>query len=139
MRLSAAWKITFAISSQTYRANEFKVSLLCPFESAYTSALRTQGCDVYIAPLRDDPPWRTIELICTLVRETGVNLIHAHLMNAHTVAAMAGKLTGDADGCHAAWDEPAASGDQCGAQHGQPHDCGMPRGLVAGHRGRAST
>jgi glycosyltransferase involved in cell wall biosynthesis len=75
-------------------ADEFKVSLLCPFESAFTSALRTQGFEVYIAPLRDDPPWRTIELICTLVRDKGVNLLHAHLMNAHTVAAIAGRLTG---------------------------------------------
>ena len=74
--------------------DEFKVSLLCPFESALTKALRNQGFEVYIAPLRDDPPWRTIELVCTLVREKGITLIHAHLMNAHTVAAIAGKLTG---------------------------------------------
>ena len=75
-------------------SNEFKVSLLCPFESPYTLLLRSEGRDVYIAPLRDDPPWRTVELICTLVRETGVDLLHAHLMNAHTVAAMAGRLCG---------------------------------------------
>lgn len=74
-------------------ADEFKVSLLCPFESAYTKAARSRGHDVYIAPLRDDPPWRTIEMICTLVRQTGVSLLHAHLMNAHTCAAVAGKLT----------------------------------------------
>jgi len=75
-------------------ADEFKTSLLCPFESAFTTALRAEGRDVYIAPLRDDPPWRTVELICMLIRQTGVNLIHAHLMNAHTVAAIAGKLAG---------------------------------------------
>lgn len=75
-------------------SHEFKVSLLCPFESPYTVLLRSEGRDVYIAPLRDDPPWRTVELICTLVRETGVDLLHAHLMNAHTVAAMAGRLCG---------------------------------------------
>ena len=75
-------------------SNEFKVSLLCPFESPFTLLLRSEGRDVYIAPLRDDPPWRTVELICTLVRETGVDLLHAHLMNAHTVAAMAGRLCG---------------------------------------------
>ncbi|TRC98336.1 glycosyltransferase family 4 protein [Mesorhizobium sp. WSM4303] len=75
-------------------SNEFKVSLLCPFESPYTALLRSEGRDVYIAPLRDDPPWKTVELICTLVRETGVGLLHAHLMNAHTVAAIAGRLSG---------------------------------------------
>ena len=74
-------------------SNEFKVSLLCPYESPYTALLRSEGRDVYIAPLRDDPPWKTIELICTLVREAGIDLLHAHLMNAHTVAAMAGRLS----------------------------------------------
>lgn len=74
--------------------DEFKVSLLCPFESPFTSTLRAEGRDVYIAPLRDDPPWKTVELICTLVREIGIDLLHAHLMNAHTVAAIAGKLSG---------------------------------------------
>lgn len=75
-------------------SNEFKVSLLCPYESPYTMLLRSEGRDVYIAQLRDDPPWKTIELICTLVRETGIDLLHAHLMNAHTVAAVAGRLSG---------------------------------------------
>lgn len=74
--------------------NEFKVSMLCPFESAYTHKLRADGREVYIAPLRDDPPWRTIELICTVVREARVDLLHAHLMNAHTAAAIAGRLSG---------------------------------------------
>jgi glycosyltransferase involved in cell wall biosynthesis len=36
----------------------------------------------------------TVELIWNLVRETGVDLLHAHLMNAHTVAAVAGRLSG---------------------------------------------
>ncbi|MGN6537886.1 MAG: glycosyltransferase family 4 protein [Mesorhizobium sp.] len=75
-------------------ADEFRVSLLCPFESGFTNALRSEGRDVYIAPLRDDPPWRTIELICTLIRAENVDLLHAHLMNAHTVAAIAGTLSG---------------------------------------------
>ncbi|QKC98313.1 glycosyltransferase family 4 protein [Mesorhizobium sp. NZP2298] len=75
-------------------SNEYKVSLLCPYESPYTALLRSEGRDVYIAPLRDDPPWKTVEFICTLVRETRVDLLHAHLMNAHTVAAVAGRLSG---------------------------------------------
>lgn len=73
--------------------DDFKVTVLCPFESAFTSQIRAQGHNVFIAPLRDDPPWRTIEMICTLIRETDIDLLHAHLMNAHTVAAIAGKLT----------------------------------------------
>ncbi|MBZ9676342.1 glycosyltransferase family 4 protein [Mesorhizobium sp. ES1-1] len=73
--------------------DDFKVTVLCPFESAFTSQLRAQGHQVFIAPLRDDPPWRTIEMICTLIRESHIDLLHAHLMNAHTVAAIAGRLT----------------------------------------------
>ncbi|MFA6154214.1 glycosyltransferase family 4 protein [Mesorhizobium sp.] len=73
--------------------DDFKVTVLCPFESALTSQIRAQGHQVFIAPLRDDPPWRTIEMICTLIRENDIDLLHAHLMNAHTVAAIAGKLT----------------------------------------------
>ncbi|MFU0507589.1 glycosyltransferase family 4 protein [Pseudaminobacter sp. NGMCC 1.201702] len=72
---------------------EFSVAVLCPFESAYTAALRRKGCPVYIAPLRDDPPWRSIEMIANLIGTHEIDLIHAHLMNAHTVAAIAGALT----------------------------------------------
>ncbi len=74
-------------------ADEFGVAVLCPFESAYTRMLRLKGCPVYIAPLRDDPPWRSIEMIAGLVEACEIDLIHAHLMNAHTVAAIAGTLT----------------------------------------------
>jgi glycosyltransferase involved in cell wall biosynthesis len=73
--------------------DEFAVTVLCPFESAYTRALRQKGCAVYIAPLRDDPPWRSIEMIAGLVESHHIDIIHAHLMNAHTVAALAGLLT----------------------------------------------
>jgi glycosyltransferase involved in cell wall biosynthesis len=74
-------------------AAEFSVEVVCPFESAFTAMLRQKGCSVYIAPLRDDPPWRSIEMITGLVRQNQIDIIHAHLMNAHTVAALAGRLT----------------------------------------------
>lgn len=73
--------------------DEFAISVLCPYESAYTRSLRKKGCAVYVAPLRDDPPWRSIEMIAALVESSRIDLIHAHLMNAHTVAALAGTLT----------------------------------------------
>lgn len=72
--------------------DEFEVTVLCPFESAYTRLLREHGWTVYIAPLRDDPPWRSIEMICSLMRKHRVSVIHAHLMNAYTVGALAGCL-----------------------------------------------
>ena len=73
--------------------DEFSVTVLCPFESAYTKLLRSKGWEVYIAPLRDDPPWRSIEMICSLTGHLKIDVIHAHLMNAHTVAAVAGRMT----------------------------------------------
>ncbi len=73
---------------------EFEVSVLCPYESAYTRLLRSEGWPVYIAPLRDDPPWRSIEMINSVVQAGRIQILHAHLMNAHTVAGIAGKLAG---------------------------------------------
>src|SRR3712207_4662231 len=41
-------------------ADRFRVTCLGPYESAFTVSLRRMGCTVFIAPLRDDPPWRSI-------------------------------------------------------------------------------
>lgn len=71
----------------------FEILCICPYESAFTDQLRTLGCDVYITPIRDDPPWCAIELAATIVRSRKVDIIHAHLMNAHTLAAIVGALT----------------------------------------------
>jgi glycosyltransferase involved in cell wall biosynthesis len=72
----------------------YRVSIICPYESSFTRLLREEGYSVYIAPLRDDPPWRSIEMICSLIRSESIDILHAHLMNAFTVASIAGKLSG---------------------------------------------
>ncbi|MBA3947184.1 MAG: glycosyltransferase family 4 protein [Herpetosiphonaceae bacterium] len=73
-------------------ARQFRVTCLCPYESAFTQKLRAHGCAVFIAPLRDEPPWRSIQLAVELIRHHEVDLIHAHLPNAHVVAGLAGGL-----------------------------------------------
>lgn len=73
---------------------QFQVTCLCPYESAFTQTLRRHGCDVFIAPLRDEPPWRSIQMAVELIRHRKIDLVHAHLPNAHVVAGLAGGLTG---------------------------------------------
>jgi hypothetical protein len=49
-------------------SDEFQVTCLCPYESAFTASLRRLGVKVYIAPIQDDPVWRSIELTVELIR-----------------------------------------------------------------------
>jgi glycosyltransferase involved in cell wall biosynthesis len=74
-------------------ANQFRVTCLCPYESAFTVALRRMNCTVYITPVTDDPTWRAIQMAVEIVRSQNINLIHAHLPNAHVLAGIAGRLT----------------------------------------------
>jgi glycosyltransferase involved in cell wall biosynthesis len=73
-------------------AERFRVTCLCPYESAFTKQLRQLGCSVFITPLRDDPAWNSIQMAVELVRHRHIDLIHAHLQNAHTLAGIAGQL-----------------------------------------------
>ena len=72
----------------------FEVSAVCPFESVVTRRLREAGAEVYVAPMAEEMPWSTIQLAATLVRSGGIDVLHAHLPNAHLLAALAGRLTG---------------------------------------------
>jgi glycosyltransferase involved in cell wall biosynthesis len=71
----------------------FRVSALCPFESHVTAALRDAGCDVLIAAVRDDPVWLTVQLAAAFVDDCGVDVVHAHLANAHVLGALVSALT----------------------------------------------
>jgi len=77
----------------TLPSDEFQVTCLCPYESAFTASLRRRGLRVYIAPIKDDPAWCSIEMAVELVRQHRIDVIHAHLPNAHTLAGVAGRLT----------------------------------------------
>lgn len=72
---------------------EFHVTLLAPFESPVTAALRERGYEVSVTAMEDDPPWRSIQTAVSLVREHDIHLIHAHLPVAHVLSSLAGCLT----------------------------------------------
>ncbi len=73
----------------------FAVTCLLPFESQIAASLRASGGDVMIAPMPpENPSWRSIQLACALVNTRSIDVIHAHMSNAHTLAGLAGSLCG---------------------------------------------
>lgn len=68
------------------------VTCICPYESPFTAALRALGCELYITPMGDDPPWRSIQLTLEVARLHGCQLIHGHMPMAHVLAGLAGSL-----------------------------------------------
>lgn len=70
------------------------VTVMCPFQSQFTDRLRALHVDVVIASMPEDPPWSSIQLAHTLVRAKAIDVIHAHMSNAHTLAGLVGKLAG---------------------------------------------
>lgn len=74
--------------------DRFKVTVLCPFEGAYTERLRALQAEVQVAPMPDDPPWTSLQLATQLVTAGAVDVLHAHLPNAHLLAGLVGCLTG---------------------------------------------
>jgi glycosyltransferase involved in cell wall biosynthesis len=72
----------------------FVVSVLAPFESPFTDALRALGADVVITAIQDEPSWHSIQIACALVRSSRVDVIQSHLPNAHVLAAIVGRMTG---------------------------------------------
>lgn len=74
-------------------SNRFKVTCICPYESPFTALLRqlkTEG--VYITPIADDPPWRSIQLAVEVARLHHIDVLHAHMPKAHILAGLAGCL-----------------------------------------------
>lgn len=74
-------------------SDEYEVTCILPYESAYTASLRDLGCRVYITPIHDDPLWRSIEMSVEVIRQNRIDIIHANLANAHTLAGIVGRLT----------------------------------------------
>lgn len=72
--------------------NDFKITCICPYESAYTTSLRDLGFNVYITPITDDPIWRSIQFTVEIAHLHKIDLFHAHMPKAHTLAALAGCL-----------------------------------------------
>ena len=74
--------------------DEFEVTCILPYESVYTASLRELGCKTYITPIHDDPLWRSIEMASEVVKQHRIDVIHANLANAHTLAGIVGRITG---------------------------------------------
>lgn len=74
--------------------DRFAVTALCPFESPFTERLRARDIEVLVTPMPDDPPWSSIQMACAMIKAGGIDVLHAHLPNAHALAGIAGRLTG---------------------------------------------
>ena len=72
----------------------FAVTALCPFDSPFTERLRARDIEVLVTPMPDDPPWSSIQMTCAMVKAGAIDLLHAHLPNAHVLAGIVGRLTG---------------------------------------------
>lgn len=73
----------------------FTVTALCPFESSITERLRALDIDTMIVSMPpDDPSWAALQVTCALVQAASVDVLHAHLPNAHMLAALAARLCG---------------------------------------------
>jgi glycosyltransferase involved in cell wall biosynthesis len=73
--------------------DRFGVSVLAPFESRCTDQLREAGAEVFITQVTDEPSWHSIQLATSLVQSRSVDVLQAHLPNAHVLAGLAGRLT----------------------------------------------
>lgn len=78
---------------QQLPSDRFAFTALCPFESPVTEQLRAHGADVEIASMPEHLPWTTLQTACALVSERGIELLHAHLPQAHLLAGLTGALT----------------------------------------------
>lgn len=72
----------------------FRVVALCPFESPFTDILRERDVDVVIAPMPEDPSWTAVHLACALIKAHAIDILHAHLANAHVLSGIVGRITG---------------------------------------------
>ena len=75
-------------------ADRFAVTALCPFESPFTERLRSRDIEVLVTPMPEDPPWSSIQMTCAMIKSGAIDVLHAHLPNAHALAGIAGRLTG---------------------------------------------
>jgi glycosyltransferase involved in cell wall biosynthesis len=73
--------------------DQFRITCICPYESVFTASLRELGVeDIYITPITDDPAWRSIQLTMEVARLHQIDVLHAHMPKAHTLAGLAGSL-----------------------------------------------
>lgn len=71
----------------------FSVTALCTYEGIYADRLRALDAEVFVTPIHDSPPWCSIQMTCALIESHNIDVLHAHLTNAHVLAGIAGGLT----------------------------------------------
>lgn len=76
------------------QGDRFRFTVLCPFEGDFTDRVRAAGAQVVVVPMPEDPPWAALQMVTGLVRHGRVDLLHAHLPNAHQLAGVVGRITG---------------------------------------------
>lgn len=75
-------------------ADQFGITVLLPWESELSDHLRSLGAEVYVTPMPDNPPWSAIQTVSALVKAHAIDVLHAHLPNAHLLSALVGRLCG---------------------------------------------
>lgn len=75
----------------------FRVSVVCPYESRYSASLREAGAEVLVLSMpEENPSWESICSAAAYVQAEQVDVLQAHLTNAHELAGLVGQLTGRA-------------------------------------------
>lgn len=72
----------------------FRITVLCPFEGPFVERLRDLGAEILIVPMPDEVSWTSLQMCCALVASRGIDVLHAHLSNAHLLAGLVGRLGG---------------------------------------------
>ena len=72
----------------------FHTTVLAPFASPCTERLRALDVEVIIAPMPQDMVWSSVQLAIAAIAACRIDVLHAHLGNAHVLAGLAGRLAG---------------------------------------------
>ena len=76
------------------RSGGFRFTVLCPSEGAFAERIRAAGGEIGIVAMPEDPPWASIQMVAALIAAERVDLVHAHLPNAHLLGGLAARLAG---------------------------------------------
>ena len=73
---------------------DFRFTVLCPSEGDFAERIRAVGGEIGVVPMPEDPPWSSIQMVAAMIAAERVDLVHAHLPNAHLLAGLAARLAG---------------------------------------------
>jgi glycosyltransferase involved in cell wall biosynthesis len=83
---------TFVLRMVQRLPPDVEVSVICPHQSSLTEEVRKAGGKVLVTPVPEEPAWNSIRMAVNLVKSEGIDVIHAHLANAHLMGGIAAKL-----------------------------------------------